>query len=255
MDTWVKDTIRNIQACRDITEMKGILATVQTKLAFQFFLYGVALPSGFTNIRHFIITNYPEPWMQEYTERNYATIDPVVKHCSEHRDPCFWNVNLKSDNPEVRSFFKTAAEFGLVSGISVGMHSNSGGFNIFSLATNRMLQSDTDEALEVVFYINALFPYIHEAVKNLSSYQHTEAHKPELTPREIDCLIWSAEGKTADEIAQILSISAPTATFHLKNAINKLEVTNRNQAIAKAVLYGLIAPQYSTLSLPKTYLF
>ncbi|HTR01304.1 MAG TPA: helix-turn-helix transcriptional regulator, partial [Candidatus Acidoferrum sp.] len=94
------------------------------------------------------------------------------------------------------------------------------------------------------------------AVIRLASFkQQAEDDKPQLSERELECLLWSAEGKTAEEIATILSISTATVAFHLKNAIQKLNVTNRNQAIAKATLLGIITPQYSTLSTPRTYLF
>ena len=67
-------------------------------------------------------------------------------------------------------------------------------------------------------------------------------------------MLWVAEGKTAQDIATILAVSEATVVFHLKNAMQKLGVTNRSQAIAKAVLLGLIVPQFPKSSVP-TYHF
>ncbi len=61
-----------------------------------------------------------------------------------------------------------------------------------------------------------------------------------LSGRELDCLRWSAEGKSSDEIAIILDISPHTVVSYLKNALRKLGAVNRMQAIARACRLGLI---------------
>ncbi|MDJ0947045.1 MAG: helix-turn-helix transcriptional regulator [Kiloniellales bacterium] len=63
---------------------------------------------------------------------------------------------------------------------------------------------------------------------------------PQLTSREVECLTWAAHGKSCWEVAQILSISQNTVTFHLKNAIRKLGAANKCHAAALAVAQGLI---------------
>lgn len=66
---------------------------------------------------------------------------------------------------------------------------------------------------------------------------------PALRPREIECLSWAAEGKTAWEMARILAISERTVVFHLRNAVEKFGVNTRQQAVARAVRLGLITPR------------
>jgi LuxR family transcriptional activator of bioluminescence operon len=63
-----------------------------------------------------------------------------------------------------------------------------------------------------------------------------------LTPREIECLHWSAAGKVAHEIAMLLQISERTVIFHQENAKQKLLSTTLIQAVAKAVANGWINP-------------
>ena len=67
-----------------------------------------------------------------------------------------------------------------------------------------------------------------------------ERIKSGLTPREIECLRWAAEGKTEWEISTILHFSEHTADKHLSNASRKLNAANRAQAIALAIRLGLI---------------
>lgn len=61
-----------------------------------------------------------------------------------------------------------------------------------------------------------------------------------LTPRELECLRWTAEGKTAWEVGQILGISAQTAARHLGNATQKLGGVNKHHAVVKALRMKLI---------------
>jgi DNA-binding CsgD family transcriptional regulator len=65
----------------------------------------------------------------------------------------------------------------------------------------------------------------------------------DLTDREKECLYWAAEGKTSWETAKILQISKRTVVFHLQNASRKLNAANRQNAIARAVVLGLITPE------------
>jgi DNA-binding CsgD family transcriptional regulator len=61
-----------------------------------------------------------------------------------------------------------------------------------------------------------------------------------LTVREIECLRWSASGKSSEEIAIILHISAHTVNGYLKTAMRKLDAVNRMQAVVRAYRFRLI---------------
>lgn len=61
-----------------------------------------------------------------------------------------------------------------------------------------------------------------------------------MSARERECLIWSASGKTIDDIATILAISPETVRVYMKRIQTKLEVSNKTHAVAKALAMGLI---------------
>ena len=67
-----------------------------------------------------------------------------------------------------------------------------------------------------------------------------EALREKLTAREIECLRWSAAGKSSDDIATILTLSSHTVISYLKSAMRKLEASNRMQAVARAYRYRLL---------------
>jgi DNA-binding CsgD family transcriptional regulator len=55
-------------------------------------------------------------------------------------------------------------------------------------------------------------------------------------------LHWVKNGKTNNEIGQILGISAPTVKNHVQNIMRKLNVNNRAQAVGKSAVLRLLAP-------------
>lgn len=72
--------------------------------------------------------------------------------------------------------------------------------------------------------------------------QHNPIDRPKesLSNREIECLRWSAAGKSSDEIAIILDLSSHTVVGYLKSAMRKLDSVNRMQAVARAFRYRLL---------------
>lgn len=61
-----------------------------------------------------------------------------------------------------------------------------------------------------------------------------------LSERELECLSWVSQGKTAGEIALILDCTANTINSHVAHAIHKLNAKNRAMAIATAIRLKLI---------------
>jgi DNA-binding NarL/FixJ family response regulator len=64
-----------------------------------------------------------------------------------------------------------------------------------------------------------------------------------LTQRELEVLGLLARGKTNQEIAQSLGLSALTVKTHVQRIIAKLRVSDRTQAAVRAVELGLLAPE------------
>lgn len=61
-----------------------------------------------------------------------------------------------------------------------------------------------------------------------------------LTKREIEVLTLVLEGKSSREVAAALYCSKRTIDFHLARIYEKLQVSNRVQAMRRATLLGLV---------------
>lgn len=83
---------------------------------------------------------------------------------------------------------------------------------------------------------------IYDTMKALDAFCAAGAKQPQsgLTSREVECLRWSAAGKSSEEIAIIIGISAHTVNTYLKTAMRKLDAVSRMQAVAAACRLRLI---------------
>lgn len=61
-----------------------------------------------------------------------------------------------------------------------------------------------------------------------------------LSRRQLECLAWAEEGKSARDTGQILGISQRTVEKHLEQAYETLGVRTRIQAVVRARQLGLL---------------
>jgi DNA-binding CsgD family transcriptional regulator len=73
---------------------------------------------------------------------------------------------------------------------------------------------------------------------------------PKLSERQLECLAWAQEGKSAGDIGQIIGISGRTVEGHLAKACEALGVRTRVQAVVRARELGLLGGRVETGALP-----
>lgn len=87
--------------------------------------------------------------------------------------------------------------------------------------------------VELCYEANCVFDYFHRVVLSVRRGMG-------LTPRETEILRWISYGKTASEIALIVSVSEHTVNSHTATILKKLDVVNRTQMVAKAIREQII---------------
>ena len=222
--------------------LKSNLESWKEITGFDWYLFALNRSESMQVSEHIIISNYPVEWLQKYESEKLFTVDPVVKYVINHQNAIFWDsfVDLDGYNsPEQLDFLELASSFGLVSGCSIPCNSY-GHYAVFSMAANSKAKlSNMNEYLPFNhFYANQLL----ESVLRVNVESETTAMRDDFSDREMECLFWGSEGKTAWEISQILGISERTVVFHFTNATAKLDAVNRQHAISKALMYGIVKP-------------
>ena len=136
-----------------------------------------------------------------------------------------------------------AIEHGLANGASFPVHGGRGEFSALNLASSRNSSEVKCDILAQLGKAQLLACYVHEAVQRVVlSKGPLPLKKISLTGREKECLLWAADGKSSWEISQIINVSEHTVVFHLRNVVRKMGVTNRRQAVARALSLRLISP-------------
>lgn len=226
------------ETTEDITRL---CVTHCAKMGFDNFIYALRVPTSFAEARIITIKGYPDSWLTHYFENAYYLDDPVIMHCKKHLIPIQWQ-DLGPVSTEMgERIMNEATEFGLKGGISMPVHGPTGEFGIFSMTLNEQKKMHLELIQQASPYIHLFAAYLHETVQRVLSLDIPDK-KLLLTAREKECLRWTADGKTSWEISQLLNTSERTINFHLTNSMSKLDVNNRQHAVAKAVLQGIINP-------------
>ncbi|KAB2921907.1 MAG: helix-turn-helix transcriptional regulator [Dechloromonas sp.] len=95
------------------------------------------------------------------------------------------------------------------------------------------------------YFVDMLMPYLHTVLhRMLAEEKLSQECAPRvvlrLSARESQVIALVRDGKTNQQIAQVLELSPLTVKNHVQNILRKLEVANRTQAVAKAVKARLI---------------
>ena len=70
---------------------------------------------------------------------------------------------------------------------------------------------------------------------------HRQDERPRLSAREREILTLTAEGRSSPEIARLLFLSTSTVKTHLQHIYEKLDVSDRAAAVAKALREGVLS--------------
>ncbi|MER8783295.1 LuxR family transcriptional regulator [Mesorhizobium sp. M1006] len=184
-----------------------------------------------------VMLNYPPEWQERYFEMGYDRIDPTIKRSRRRAEVFRWSdvYNDESTTEDERRVFDEAATFGLRSGISVPLHGPDGRFAIMNFAQ----AWDGEFQNRAITYLQLAALHFHLRVGKFAQSSGIE-QTPNLSPREKECILWTAKGKSSWEIGMILGISVDTVNFHIKNVKRKMDAASRTTAALKALKLGII---------------
>jgi DNA-binding CsgD family transcriptional regulator len=127
----------------------------------------------------------------------------------------------------------------LQAGIAQSSWAGHGVFTLLSFARSAN-EVSAAEMQAIHPYVMLLAESAASAIQDLHEKNGLRKAREMLTRREKEVLRWSADGKTARDISVILCISGNTVNFHIRNAVRKLEVATKAQAVTVSAALGLL---------------
>lgn len=165
----------------------------------------------------------------------YLAIDPVLQFGQRCVKPVLWSGIATADAP----FWADARQHGLNHGWSHTIRDHTGIFGTFSLV-RRATPITEDELAASEPEMIWLSQRAHASIGTLMAEKVLPDAATRLKEVERQTLHWTAEGKTAAEVAAILEMTERNVNFHIRNAVTKLNAANKTHAVVKAALLGLI---------------
>ncbi|MDP3084570.1 MAG: autoinducer binding domain-containing protein [Rubrivivax sp.] len=224
---------------RDRDEFRGELVRFARQLGFETVAAVTVIDHALGQSEFLVVDNTPDDYVEPFADPSFFRRDPVTQHCKRQSVPIVWDqaTYVASGTGEL---WEQQAQFGYHAGIAMALHLPEGRHFMFGVDRDRALPDDRVELQRLVADLQLFAVHAHEAALRLLLPQAQLQELPALTPRELEALRWTMDGKTAWELGAILGISERTAVLHVNNAMHKLGSINKHQAVLKALRLGLI---------------
>ena len=233
-----------IEFCRCATEQYDVVKALRQLddfIPFQAGIVGLLEVSGSAlkqTVRSFSLGHSPK-FLENYSQQAFALSDPLIARGLSGSEPFSWEDAIASHTQpatarQVKKLLELSADYGLKRGLAYASRLTPNEASYICLETGRAPFSRAHtEALHYAL------PHLHELLRRVCG-KAPDNMTSALSVRELEVMQWLKEGKTAWEIGVILSIAERTVKFHIANSYAKLNVTNRSQAIARAMRLNLI---------------
>jgi DNA-binding CsgD family transcriptional regulator len=190
--------------------------------------------SGFGD--NLLVCNWPGELINVYRKADGFRVSKIIARLKRAVMPVFMQASsfwLDADNRETPELAQSFTSLGFENVLAFTLHDAE--MNMYVIALCGSVRSPAMSDIMAIYFAAM------QALDNGTALSALQAGPREkLTAREVECLRWSAAGKSSDEIAIILAISSHTVISYLKSAMRKLEAVNRMQAVARAYRYRLL---------------
>lgn len=201
------------------------------------------------------LTSGTEAYATAYFRNGFYAKTPAFRWAQQNEGATTWSWVREAFlagklSPEEVETVKINMAMGIVAGISISFPETStrakGAMGLIAdagldaEAVDRIFATKRDELLAVAHTM-------HLKLIQLPFSNRRRA----LTTRQREALEWVADGKTTQDVALLMSVSAAMVEKHLRLAREALSVDTTAQAVAKAALMNLIFQREPTDSIPR----
>lgn len=242
MATAIATFIEKLEAAEEVSAIHDLVEAELNTRGFDRFAYLILQPPE-GPLEPLYLGTYPQDWSEHYLVRDYVNIDPVMSAAAGTITPFTWNdlYSRQPSNSRQRQMLDEAGDFGLRNGMTIPVHGPARAFATFNISASLgpVATAELWNAQKYELHLIALNSHEQIIKAAFAEAKRAPAH---LSPRERECLLWTARGKTAWEISIILGLSQDTVLHYLRGANERLGVCNKTHAVVKAIITGLIVP-------------
>jgi DNA-binding CsgD family transcriptional regulator len=233
----------SVMEAQTVDDYRGQMIRFARSLGFDTVNTLVVVDHSASHTGIYYVHNNPAPFMEIWTDPSLFGLDPVMQHCKYSSVPIIWDQETYVSKGQGRLWAQQAA-YGFKTGIGVTLHLPGDRHFCIGVDRDKPLVSSVKSLTRTVADLQLFAVHACEAaVRVLAPTAANDAcHTPaSLTPRELEALRWTMDGKLASEVGDMLNISERTAVFHLQNAARKLGCKSKFQAVLKAIRLGLLS--------------
>lgn len=224
---------------RSKDEFRSAVVRFAQEMGFETVSAQTVVDHGLGQSEFITVDNTPAAYVNAYDDPSLGRRDPVMQHLKRNSVPIIWDQSTYISTGAI-DLWEHQSHFGFATGIAMALHLPDGKHFILGVDRDLPLTSNVAELQRIVADLQLFAVHAQDAAMRLLLPEARQPERPSLTPREIEALSWTMEGKTAWEVGQILGISERTAVLHVNNAMHKLGCVNKHQAVLKALRLGLI---------------
>jgi DNA-binding CsgD family transcriptional regulator len=224
---------------RDRDEFQSEVIGFTKRLGFETVSATVVIDHLLGEAEFITVDNTPRGFKEIFDDPNKYRRDPVMQHCKRQSVPIIWDQATYAEKG-VGEMWEVQARFGYRSGIAMALHLPDGRHFFLGVDRDKPVPPDPVEVTRMVADLQLFAVHAQDAALRILTPPSMSPELPALTPRELETLRWTMEGKTAWEVGNLLGISERTAALHVNNATHKLDCVNKHQAVLKALRLGLI---------------
>ncbi len=237
----VQDFVQQANRVSRFPELAALMESVSRSLGFDFFALVHNVDFAGKDILE--LQNYPSSWHDLVKERKYFADDPVLVACQHTGVGFRWSdvPRMITLNGRQKDILEGARTAGIGGGFTVPVHipGEYAGSSSFGVRNGRDFK---DTALPAAQYVGC---FAFEAARRLLRLQALSDGKavpapPQLTPRQLDCVLLAAQGNSDWHAAQRLGISDQTVHQHIEDAKRRYGVATRMQLVVRALFNGHI---------------
>ncbi|MFG1402011.1 LuxR C-terminal-related transcriptional regulator [Xanthobacter sediminis] len=252
----IEDVISDIEAAASVDELKIILQSVVEDCGFSAFSFVDALRAG--DLNPTVVNSIARAFDGDYRAEGLLAVDPVIPLVRRTNTPFTWGAvplppRLGRRIPGARKTFEIARDHGYTDGLVIPFHYvDKVGRPYSSVCTLFWSEKPSDFRRSIEenrAYLHMILIYwaqraveLSDLAKGAADRLRTSARSEvqTLTDREREVLSWAAMGKTVQDTADIIAISADTVETHIRSCMRKLGANNKTHAVARAIFLRLI---------------